>query len=294
MHHAILVCMMPRSRFTNLFFTLPVLTAMLGLGLAACGDDTGGTTPEAKYTLDNVCEKLPAMLCAAHEPCCTQGAGYDEAACTTFEVGQCEKNVADVAAGVMTFNGDSIDACIAALAPYSQKCFLDLTDYLDVPVDLAPCSKVFAGTLGEGATCDRNAQCGSSIEMKEISTCDEGTLKCSVTRIVGSGAKCDVNTDPKLIKAVCDEGLYCDFDILTQSGNCAAASPLGAACNPSPINLSCGLGAYCDSTTKVCTESKAEGAACGGALECKSIKCEASLCVRSDPLFSGEECTGAP
>jgi hypothetical protein len=111
---------------------------------------------------------------------------------------------------------------------------------------------------------------------------------------VAKDASCDVSTNPDNIKNVCDPGLYCDFELLTMSGSCQTAKMLGEMCSPGALELSCGLGAYCDSTTSVCTVAKDEGAACNGILECKSLNCTMNVCVKPEPLFAGAECTGMP
>ncbi len=283
---------MPFQRsLTRLLLTLPTLAATFALGLAACGDDTG-TTPEAKYTLENVCVKIAPELCAVREPCCLQGNGFDETACIAYETEVCEKNVADVRAGVMTFDGNTIDACLVALEPYADKCFLAITDYFTAPQDFEPCSKVFAGTLKEGTVCERDAQCEFSLGDRELVACGEMTKKCETTRFLPKDASCVLSQDTK---ELCDQGLYCDYDFLSMEGACITAKKVGDACNPSPIQFSCGIGAaYCDGTTKVCTEAKGEGAACQSLFECKSLKCEMALCARPDPLFDGAQCKGTP
>ncbi|MDC3961131.1 hypothetical protein [Polyangium jinanense] len=275
---------------SRLLLTLPTLAATFVLGLAACGDDTDGTTPPPKYTLDNVCAQIAPQLCEVRKTCCEKGDGYDEAACITYETEVCEKNVADVQAGLMTFDGNSIDACLVAMKPYADKCFLTIPDYYNAPEDLAPCSKVFAGKLTDGSTCERDAQCASSVEKREIVECDDDTKKCSATRFLPLDAACKVEANAK---EVCDQGLYCDYDFLAMEGLCKPAKKLGEACTPSPIQLSCGLNAYCDADTKVCTEAKVEGSACQSPLECQSLKCNAMACGPIDPLFDGEQCKGS-
>ncbi|MRG90818.1 hypothetical protein [Polyangium spumosum] len=275
----------------RLLSTLPLLAATFALGLAACGDDTGGTPPPPpKYTLDNVCAQIAPQLCEVRKSCCEKGDGYDEATCIAYEIDVCEQNVADVEMGLMTFDGDSIDACAAALVPYAEKCFLTIPDFYAAPEDLAPCAKVFAGKLPEGSTCERDAQCASSVEKREIVACDDATKKCSATRFLPLDSTCAVSADAK---ELCDQGLYCDFDFLAMKGLCKPALELGEACTPSPLDLSCGLGAYCDATTMVCTEAKVEGSACQSPLECQSLKCDMMACGPIDPLFKGEQCKGA-
>jgi hypothetical protein len=277
------------------FFAVPSLVACFGLVVAACGptDTTGTTTSppvEAKYTLENVCEKTGAPTCAMRQSCCMQTAtGYDEAGCMADVKAQCELNVADVNAGIMTFDGEAIDACITASQPYSDKCFLEIADLFNVPKDLEPCSRIFEGQLKEGDTCERTAQCQSSLSDREVVQCDDATKKCVTTKFLPLDSPCKLGP---AVRDFCDQGLYCDFEILTMKGTCKTATAPGAACTPGQFSFECGLGYICDSATMVCIEARAEGGMCTTALDCKTAKCESSLCVKADPIFDQMECTG--
>ncbi|HRI71504.1 MAG TPA: hypothetical protein PK156_45030 [Polyangium sp.] len=275
------------------FLAIPLISCCFGLVTMACGPaDTKTPTPEDKYTLDNVCEKTAPLNCAVRESCCTQAtSGYAEAGCITEFTADCAKNVADVNAGIMTFDGDSIDACLAALQPYSDKCFLEIGDLLKLPVDLAPCSQIFVGQLKEGDTCERTTQCQSSLSDREIVQCDDTTKKCTTTRFLPVNSSCKLG---QTVTEFCDEGLYCDFNILTMKGTCKTATPPGSPCTPGALSFECGLGYTCDSTSKVCVEAHNEGEACSTPLDCKSAKCSSNLCAKADPMFSKMQCTGMP
>ena len=290
--HATLPPMKRRSTF-HTFFMLALSTTTLSLGLLACGDEGTTNTPTAKYTLENVCAQIAPQLCATRENCCLQTGAYDETACITFETGECEKNVADVKAGKMTFDPDSIDPCVVAVKPYADKCLLTIPDYYDAPTDLASCAKVFSGKLAADSVCERTAQCESSLSDKELVTCNTATSKCSTLRFLPKDAPCTISQD---ITEFCDNGLYCNVNILTQKGTCKAATPVGSACTigPTGISLECGLGYYCDTTTKLCTDAKPKDAPCSLLLECQSLKCTSSVCEAPAPLYNKEQCTGMP
>jgi len=274
-------------------FALPFICIGLGVVVAACGPaDTKTPAAEAKYTTENVCTKIPPLNCKVRESCCTQAtSGFVETGCETDVTTECEKNVADVKAGIMTFDGDSIDACLAAMQPYSDKCFLEISDLFKVPVDLASCAQIFVGQLKEGDTCERTAQCQSSLSDREVVQCDETTKKCATTRFLPANSACKLGTS---VKDFCDEGLYCDFDILTMKGTCKTSTPPGSACSPGPLSFQCGLGYTCDAMTKVCSEAHDIGGTCTTALDCKSAKCSGGMCVKADPIFNAMQCTGMP
>lgn len=283
---------MNRQRKIHRILMLTLSVAASAFGLLACGDANTNSTPP-KYTVDNVCPQIAPELCTTRENCCLQAGAYDETGCVTFETGECEKNVADVKAGKMTFDGESIDPCIEAVKPYADKCRLTIPDFYSAPTDLAVCAKVFAGTLPEGSVCERDAQCASSPSDKEFVRCDKGTKKCTTIRFLAKDAACTLSTGTN---EFCDEGLYCNANILTMKGTCQTATPLGSPCtlNAGGFSLECGLGYYCDSTTKVCAKAKAGGEACSFLLDCQSLKCTNSVCTDPDPLYGKEQCTGTP
>jgi hypothetical protein len=275
------------------FFTFPLVSLSFGLVALACGPaETKPPPVEDKYTLENVCTKTPALNCAVRESCCTQAAsGYVESGCLADVTAECEKNVADVKAGIMTFDGSSIDACAAALQPFADQCFLEITDLFKLPTDLAPCAQIFVGQLKDGDTCERTAQCQSSLSDREIVQCDEATKKCTTTKFLPLDSPCKLS---QTITEFCDTGLYCDFDLLSMKGTCKTATALGGACNPGTLSLECGLGFKCDPMTSVCVESGDEGAACTTPLDCKSVNCSSQVCAKADPMFNKMQCTGMP
>lgn len=273
------------------FFTISSFLTCLGLLATACGptDPETPKPPEAKYTLANVCEKIAAPTCAMRESCCTQASGYDETGCMTNATAECEKNVADVEAGIMTFDGEFVDACIEASQPFSDKCFLEIPDLFKLPTDLEPCTRVFAGQLKEGDTCERTEQCASSLSDREIVQCDEMTKKCTATRFLPLDSACKLGQN---VKEFCDQGLYCDFEILTMKGTCKTATPPGSPCTPGALSFECGLGYICDSMTSTCIEARDEGGMCSTALDCKSATCTGGMCVKAKPIFNETQCKG--
>jgi hypothetical protein len=277
------------------FFTLPLVSTCFGLVMVACGPaetTKNPPPPEDKYTLENVCEKTAPLNCAVRETCCTQTAsGYVEAGCSTDYIADCEKNVADVKAGIMTFDGDAIDPCLAAFQPFSEKCFLEIGDLFKLPTDLASCAQIFAGQLKDGDTCERTEQCQSSLSDREIVQCDDATKKCTTTKFLPLDSPCKLSQN---ITEFCDAGLYCDFDLLTMKGSCKTSTPLGSPCSPGTLSFECGLGNKCDPMTSMCVEAGDVGAACTTALDCKSAKCTSSMCAQADPMFDKMQCTGMP
>ena len=273
-------------------FALPLVSTCLGFVMVACGPAETTKTPpvEAKYTIDTVCSKIAAPTCAMRKSCCDQAGAYDEAGCMAEVTAACKLNVADVKAGIMTFDGEFVDACITATQPYSDKCFLNVNDLFGIPEDLEPCTHVFAGQLAAGAACDRTEQCASSVADREFTRCDASSKKCTTFTFLPLDAACTISA--KATK-ICDEGTYCKAAIL--DGKCTANTAFGAACNSNAIvSLECGWGNTCDKTTATCVEAGAEGATCTTPVDCKSVTCTGGMCVKPDPLFTKLQCTNMP
>lgn len=257
----------------------------------ATASDGGATTT---YTLDNVCDLTAPKVCAQRVGCCTQSGGYDEAGCLTNTKADCAKNVAEVRAGTMTFDGSNIDACLAKLAPIVDKCRLEFPDLQSIITAFSGC-RVFAGNLGEGVACERDEQCKPATTNDAFVSCSKTTHKCQTIRLLSAGANCAFKDG---ISAVCGSGLYCDAATSGANageGTCKTALALGAQCAVAQP-FQCGLGAYCDGTTHQCTKSKPGGSACENVLQCASLKCEKTgdagtgTCAPQEPLLKASDC----
>lgn len=250
----------------------------------------GGTGDSgAGYTLDNVCASLPEKVCASRKSCCTQTAGYDEAACITRERENCLKDVAEVRAGTMRFDGTLIDGCVAKITPHLDKCFLAFDDFEKVGSDLYACH-VFAGSLETGASCERDSQCRPPSDASSFGGCSKTTKKCATNRILSEGDLCRIGDD---MREFCKAGLYCNVNV-TLTGKCEKATPLGAACKPGVVpglpSLECGLGYYCNRATSGCTVALDGGSACTEDIQCKSVRCREKKCQPVEPLVNAKEC----
>jgi hypothetical protein len=274
------------------FSTTRLVTAALFLGgalaasLPGCSPDPA---PEGPYTIDDVCDRLPSKICAQRKSCCTKGGSFNEAGCVAFETSNCQKNVADVKAGKMTFAPDSIGACMAAIEPWASQCFLSSDDLFAYAEASNACRKVFVGQVAKDGACDRSEQCALPTSPKESSFC-EFDGKCALVRYIPEGTACDLGAANG---ELCDQGLYCDVEPQQTLGTCKKVTAVGAACDAQSVaNLECGLDAYCDMASAKCTASKNGGEACASPLECRSFVCEANKCTNAGPIFDSLLCTG--
>jgi hypothetical protein len=263
------------------------LLFILALALPACSSEPGGGTT-AKYTVDDVCDKVPPLTCAQRSSCCTQGGAFDEAGCEGYERARCLKNVTEVQAGRMRFDPDAVDACLDATKPYAEKCIVTNDELSAYGKDTAICHQIFVGQVGSGGACVRDEQCKVP-SGQAYAFCEPMTKKCVVGKYLALGESC---ADPANL---CDTGLYCDF-AAGDMATCKKVTPVGQGCNSSQaVNFECGSGNYCDATTMKCTAGKAAGEACASQLECASLACamDTMKCDPVPPIFDKELCTGA-
>lgn len=275
--------------------TLAAIAACSGSSSSGIGAVDGGEGGAGgSYTLDDVCEKLAPKVCALRKSCCQEVASYDEAGCIAHEKAECAKDVADARAGRATFHPDVIDSCLTKLQPFFDTCYLTF-DVLYRVAGLLQTCRVFDGQLAEGAACERDSQCAGAPDT--IVGCDADTKLCKHTRLLAEGAPCTIAAG---LPGLCKQGLYCDADLTKNppSGTCKKATPLGSGCDANkPFDLECGLGSYCEKTTKVCTAGRNGGASCTTDLECASISCSigsgaAKTCKAPSAFVSPEQCKG--
>lgn len=246
------------------------------------GVDSGAgdaATSEA-YTLDNVCARTADLLCDIRNPCCESGPGFNRPACYVHAKADCDLDVADVHAGLMTFHADRIETCIPVFQEiFGASCELTTRVLEKYGRALGAC-QVFEGKLPLGATCERGSQCQAATDKVGLVGCDDTTKKCTLTKIVGSGQPCSL-APPNM--ALCEEGLYCDADFATFTGSCKPKTALNSKCDKSkqPLSLECGLGNYCSTSSSLCTLGKPGGAACENDLECQSLKCTDATAERT-------------
>src|SRR5689334_22877868 len=97
-------------------------SGLSGTGGVASGGSAGGGD---KYPLAEVCAKLAPIGCGYSKGCCEQsGFGYDENGCVQHAIADCEKNVAEVNAGTMTYDANQIDACLPAFEKLLNQCVI--------------------------------------------------------------------------------------------------------------------------------------------------------------------------
>lgn len=118
------------------------------------------------------------------------------------------------------------------------------------------CVVVASRSAGEG--------CVDDDECAEGMICESDV--CTAYVIEGEGGTCG--------DAACEPGLVCYELSGDPTGTCDAPHGLGDPC-VDPIG-DCGAGLYCDSSTDVCAETKANGESCAETFECASLFCDSA------------------
>jgi hypothetical protein len=265
-----------------------VVFAFATAAIAACSGkteeqaDAGAVAP---YTVENVCDRMPALVCEARKSCCTMGHGaFNQAACEATQKGECLKNTAEVTASTMKFDGAKVDTCLAKIKPFMDECRLEFSKLVSYFEVLDEC-RVFEGTRAVGESCERPTQCAPPAGANAFPSCFGG--RCGGGRILSEGDACTLDIREGRI---CANGLYCRGD--GGKYTCAKATSEGGACGSGGnfVELSCGAGYYCARDTNTCTRSKDGASACTSLLECKSAVCNFGTCTTPGPVVPSEMC----
>lgn len=243
------------------------------------GDNDGGG--KTVYTLGEVCDVLAEKQCEALRGCCeSTGVGYDQTGCREGVKKGCELRAAKVAAGKLSFDGSSVDACNAAMAALYSKCEVSWAETADTLLGVKACRDVFAGTKAEGEACASTDECKPPSDASRIAVC-EGS-ECAVrVRFLGEGDPCTIGGS-----IACAGHLYCDAASTTEGspGTCAAIKAIGEACDKrqeAAAKLECGWGNHCQPSQGQCIAGKASGESCTESTfyECTSYTCTGGKCA---------------
>ncbi len=273
------------------FVAAPVVTA--------CGSDKPAPTRAAQTgtqadVLDQVladCTDFGTRLCAAAAPCCTQASStpFDEDSCVATYVEQvCTPSAQLVAAGLATYDASSADACLAAHQSAYDTCIADWEQTVAIRRELWASCRAIDGVTAEGQGCDDDARCALP-DGDATAACVQGV--CRTIELLPEGAACPF---PNGDVSTCDLGLYCTATSADEVGTCVPATPEGAMCDPTFLNMECGLGSYCDLTDAVCKKAtNLGGQSCTQDTECISFVCDRVTQTCRAPLSTAASLCGA-
>lgn len=240
---------------------------ILGFGLVAVG---------CGVSKDDFCGEMAAAQCEASKKCCTEKA-IDEAACKSQWTALCQGFlIGPVNAGNATYDGAAATECLSQARAAGASCSGASSSFSGA----APaCSKVVAGKLKEGASCEGQlGACEPGLTCYGTSS-GGGAITFKCAREAKAGESCEM--------ANCEDDLYCDFN---QPQTCKARAAVGSACGGAG-GAQCVEEAYCESA--LCVAQKSGGAACSRSDQCLSSGCEMNTCKAKEneycrlPLMSG-------
>ncbi len=170
------------------------------------GSSSGGS---AGYTLENVCQKTQPQGCEWAKDCCTtSGFGYDKSGCEKRALGDCEKSVAEVKAGKMSFDPTKVDACLAAYKKLLSQCTVGVNDLYLALDELKACSYAFQGKVPTGSSCDRDADCAPSADPNVFVGCDDAAK--GAARPQAASARADAAIGDQIAGFIAAR-LYCEM-----------------------------------------------------------------------------------
>ncbi len=167
-------------------------TGGAGTGGAA-GSGTGGAAGtagaggEPGWTLDNVCNKLPTLICADREQCCSKAFGFDKAACEAKEKADCDADVQRVTSNQATFHPDRIDPCLKAVQPLLGACFFQGDLYTSLLKTANLCRGIFEGNKAPGTSCSNDNECQTAPLPNGYSGCGSQSKQCYQATIKQQG-----------------------------------------------------------------------------------------------------------
>jgi hypothetical protein len=263
------------------FFVSPrrILVAF-ALALGACGSDPAtkpaptaqtGSDQDVLTQVLSGCTDFGRRLCANARPCCEQTAPFVEDDCVAAYVEKvCMPSAQLVAAGFAVYDPSAADACLSAHERAYAECLVDWDETIALRRELWASCRVIDGTVAEGQGCDDDARCALPEGEDATAACVANV--CRKIELLPAGAACPF---PNGDVSTCDTGLYCTAVEAGKTGTCVPATPEGAACAPTFLNLECGLGSYCDQTEGVCKKAtNFGGPSCNQDTECVSFICD--------------------
>ena len=314
--------MIQRRVVLSVVMRLPFV--VLALGVAACGGSIGdGPVPlddfEPELT-DAACAYLAACEHLPDRATCLASGPVDITELATLK--------ADVAAGIVTYDGQAARACIDAFKRFSS---CKSTQRGDPQVALGVCESVFLGTVPTGGACLFSEECADHGFCTRLncatSQCCAGTCLATPPPVPAGGDCSNLVADQDCVAGtVCDSGTcsvplgpgarctpsdYCvlpyecrNIDTATNMGTCTPPPERGQPCGIGDVSSACNDERdTCDYVAHVCAARIAVGGACtfGNPPFCVDYAaCDGATCVQRpalgascDPTLPEGDCLGS-
>jgi hypothetical protein len=237
-------------------------------------------------------EQLPSKLveetCESAVQC---GTYPDQATCagaTSMDASMAPL-MAEVAAGIVKYDGEAANICVQAMERQTSQCKQSQQGRTTLP---PACDNMFVGTVANGAACVNDEECVSGACDRSACTdaCCAGTcvVDGSGAGTVPAGIACATNDD-------CVSGTYCATS--EAASVCTAQLDAGQTCDD---NTQCVLGTACIMTPDsngalVCAEPPTTGQPCAAPGVCDSPKdfCDLASLTCQPRLVVGAPCDPA-
>ena len=300
---------------------------LAALGVSACSGNTStngaGNTPPVAYS--DFAVTFAHSYCSSISTCCAQ-ANYSTSTCESSLSAWMNAAIATVAVNPhiaydAVAGARLIDEIVAVNTACTNR---TLSESMNVKLD-----DVFHGTVQLGGSCDQSDDCiapdagyvtcnagvceldtnSMSMDGPRVTegqpcnaTCNgtPNTYGCSGIGTPGAsstpgscwvqdGVFCNNGTCTALpaIGQACSNYSYCQEAGHCDNSVCVADTATGACTNDD----GCLSGRYCDTTSKVCTPLKANGAGCNSDTECSGGQCEQDSC-RVWTVATAASCAG--
>jgi hypothetical protein len=200
------------------------LAALALLGGCFVVNDPSDHQELSAVSADDFCAEFAAVVCDAHQRCCST-ADPDREACVTNWSAICAAGVGSLAADPRTgYDGTVAAEVLAEGETLSASCSVDVVPWFESRMGF---QRVLSGTVAGGDECTpRNA-----LDIPAYFSCtelDQACVQVAAGRsicadLLGQGDPCHRHFD-------CAEGLYCEGGGTFTEGNCEPRLPEGEPC----------------------------------------------------------------
>ncbi|MDD5307143.1 MAG: hypothetical protein PHU25_07465 [Deltaproteobacteria bacterium] len=300
---------------------LTVATLWAAAFLMAVSCDNGDDKVSVDVSQDNFCSEIAEVMCENMFDCCTglqiEAAlgieiSTDRKGCREDMTLVCEKKHADILyaldKGTASINADMADQCLESIL-VADSCFL----VTSAPAYVEKCkNSPIAGKRSPGQDCLYAVECSGDAYCGGDRVCRPYPLqgaKCIPgdvgEKVCATGLFCNAEQKCQPLRGVgqscsaaelCNETLYCNYDLDTGEGQCSLKKDAGTLCKGDEQCSSneCTPGVCSNDGTKECYDDSAcegtcpdTGAACTGGNKC------AGTCSTSDNFCDDDTpCTG--
>jgi hypothetical protein len=226
-----------------------------GGGGGAGGGGSGGGTGD--LTLDEFAKKIISLRCANAVECHRDDTVAECEATTLSTIERIQQYLDD---GSIVYHPEKAAACLDAFKKTTGCSYSAIMDPVVQNEVISACGSVFEGIVADGGNCFDDGQCIS----RRCSTDPNCSMQCCPgTCAMTQAAKPIAKIGESCTTATCENGAYCQSDMMGGPMTCVAQLTTGQACTDFK---QCEAPAFCDLDLStgmgVCTLPAVHGATC--------------------------------